>query len=359
MNRFLKIIRFVLPMLVIGTLVIHILYGWEIGSSFNPENTTDNIVELSQLVSEQIDIGLMEGTFYTSNITLDDISKINEYMCSLNGVVHQYSVLSKKNNKMCIKLKYELSDNYYVYQQYVYGVPIPDYYPNAQKLYEEVVKVLDEIIVGHMTDYEKELAIHDYIVKNCSYGYTEYDTDNAYRAYGALVQHKAVCNGYAEAFSLLLTCVGIDNHIMTGYADGDLHAWNRVKLDDVWYQVDVTWDDPVPDRGIFVGHMYFNVNDEIMSERHTWNKRNLEPCYSLNENYFVKNKYVCDYHGFKIIVEREALDKIIGITEVVVTDYNEGYDFRFINNIKGIGRFRLGVPEKYGDNYFLTIYLNQ
>lgn len=360
MSRFKKIISIVIPIILILILAIHIEYGWQIGAYFNPESTTDDIVELAALVSEQIDMGLDEGRFYIKDISLDQIARINEYIVSLYGMVNQYSVLSRsKDGSMHILLRYELSDNYFVYQQYVNAVPIPDYYPNAKKLYSVVTEVLDKIIVGHMTDYEKELAIHDYIVANCSYGYVEYSQDNAYRAYGVLVQRKAVCNGYAEAFSLLLNCVGIENSIMTGYADDQLHAWNRVKIDNEWYQVDATWDDPIPDRGIFVGHMYFNVNDDIMSETHTWKKSDFEPCYLLEENYYVKNKYVCNYHEFKIVVEREALEKIIGITEVVVTDYKEDYDFRFIGDIKGIGRYSIGKPEKYGDNYFLTVYLNQ
>ena len=79
------------------------------------------------------------------------------------------------------------------------------------------------------------------------------------------MQNKAVCNGYAEAMALLMTCVGIENQIVTGTADNELHAWNQVCLDGNWYQVDATWDDPLPDRGVFAGHEYFNVTDEIMS----------------------------------------------------------------------------------------------
>ena len=85
------------------------------------------------------------------------------------------------------------------------------------------------------TDYEKELFFHDYLIEHCAY---HEDTGNwqAYTAAGALLNGKAVCEGYSRAFQLLLNQEGIDNYLMTGSARDpsgrvDGHMWNLITLD--------------------------------------------------------------------------------------------------------------------------------
>lgn len=61
-----------------------------------------------------------------------------------------------------------------------------------------------------------------------------------------------VCEGYARAFKVLCDRIGIPNILAVGFArtsqfhDGEAHMWNEVQMDDeLWYGVDVTWNDPV------------------------------------------------------------------------------------------------------------------
>ncbi len=59
--------------------------------------------------------------------------------------------------------------------------------------------------------YKKEKKIHDYLVENVAYGYpegVESEDSNAYNAYGALVQGKAVCNGYVPGYEAALPITG-------------------------------------------------------------------------------------------------------------------------------------------------------
>ena len=197
-------------------------------------------------------------------------------------------------------------------------------------------------------------------MQNCEYGYTDYSKEYAYRAYGVLVQNTAVCNGYAEAMALLLSCVGVENEIMTGTADGELHAWNRVKLDGKWYQVDATWNDPLPDRGSFAGHMYFNVTDDIMDDMHEWDEDLFEACTDMEYNYFEKNNLICDYDTFVNVVNKAASRNITGTIEVVVNDFDEK-----VYNWEELFRDSPGVLyysydyEPYGEYDVITIYLNQ
>lgn len=352
-------IYYAVPILIVAVIFVAYFFGWDIGASLNKDSTAYDLVELTTLISEQIDSGKESGTFYVKGVSEEEINQINDYICSLNGVVERYAIIDNVRGGMKVKFIYAISDNYYVYKKYVDGTGIPSEHPAAFKLYDEVVKILSVIIKPDMTDYEKELAIHDYLVANCQYGFVEHSKEYAFSAYGAIVQKNAVCNGYAEAMALLLNCVGVENEIMTGWGEDVLHAWNRVCLDGEWYQVDATWNDPLPDKGNSVSHMYFNVTDDIMDDEHTWEKDDFEACNSTEYNYYELNNYVVDYTNFKSRVMFEASRNIYGTVEVVATDYNEAtYNMDFIFEIPGIECYQLGI-EEYGDNHVITLYLNQ
>ena len=96
-------------------------------------------------------------------------------------------------------------------------------------------------------DAVTELKVHDYYVNNIKYD-RKCATDSssagyfnlAHTAYGSLCSKFAVCDGYAAGFELILEKLGIDTMIIAGYARGG-HAWNIVRLDEEWYEVDTTW----------------------------------------------------------------------------------------------------------------------
>lgn len=347
-----------IPVLAVAVILIFYFFNFRIGAYLHPDQAAHDMAELTQKVTEQIDSGEKSGVFYVSGITVDEIAGINENICSMNGMVDQYAISEKSRDGMRVTLRYEISDNYYVYQKYVNGVEIPSDHALAYKLYDKVKDILAQIIKPGMSEYEMELAIHDYIVKNCKYGYVETSKDYAYRAYGALVQRTAVCNGYAEAMALLMTCVGIENQIITGTADGELHAWNQVCLDGNWYQVDATWDDPLPDRGTFAGHGYFNVTDAVMDVRHDWEKDNFPACDSKDYNYYEQNGLICDSEAFKDLIKDAALHNATATVEAVVTDYKDDFDYSFMREVSSVLYFQY-TNEPYGSYDLVTVYLNQ
>lgn len=92
-------------------------------------------------------------------------------------------------------------------------------------------------------------VVHDYIIENTEYDQT-LSQSNIYTAYGALNGKLAVCEGYAKALKYILDDLGIPCVIACGIATNsngktESHAWNYVKIDDKWYAVDTTWDDPL------------------------------------------------------------------------------------------------------------------
>ncbi len=119
-----------------------------------------------------------------------------------------------------------------------------------------------------MTDLEKALAVHDYLVLNCEYDYERLNSntvpDVSHSAYGALIENIAVCDGYAKAYASILEKLGISSKIVA--SDSMNHAWNLVSVDENWYHVDATWDDPAWDSIGRAGHNYFMLSDTAISD---------------------------------------------------------------------------------------------
>ena len=150
-----------------------------------------------------------------------------------------------------------------------------------------VRSVIGLCISGDMSDCEKALAIHDWIVYNAEYDANtlsqlpdfreDPDSDNPY---GLLVNRKGICLGYVTAFQLLMDVLGVECISVQGESCGsssvwEAHAWNMIRLDGDWYVVDCTWDDPLVsvELGPVLRHRYFNVtSDFILEHSHRWDE---------------------------------------------------------------------------------------
>ena len=112
------------------------------------------------------------------------------------------------------------------------------------------------------TDEEKERLIHDLIIKKVDYNHAikqsgfDENTQYSQSAYSVLCTDLTVCAGYAQAFAMMCNASGIDTVCVTS-SD---HEWNKVRLNDSWYNVDCTWDDG---GGSKVNYYYFNRNDAV------------------------------------------------------------------------------------------------
>ena len=121
------------------------------------------------------------------------------------------------------------------------------YYTNAEQEAEldaAVDDLLEELDVAEADDYTKVCAIYDYLCDNIVYDYdnlgnSEYKLQ--YTAYAALINKTCVCQGYANLFYRLALELGVDTRIISGNAGGP-HAWNIVELEELYYNLDSTWD---------------------------------------------------------------------------------------------------------------------
>ena len=119
--------------------------------------------------------------------------------------------------------------------------------------------IIKELKLEGATDYDKVKLIHDYIINNTSYD-TKFVKSSAY---DLLVEKEAVCEGYALVAYRLFLAAGLESRIISGEGNGEPHAWNIVKVDGKWYNIDLTWDDPITNTGRqVIRYDYFLKSDK-------------------------------------------------------------------------------------------------
>lgn len=169
-----------------------------------------------------------------------------------------------------------------------------------------------------LSKYQLELLIHDYIIDTVEYdesvtlnssGHPS-DSTNAFSSYGALVEKRAVCEGYSRAFQLLLNGVGINCINVIGESQDELHMWSAIMLDGDYYYVDVTWDD---NDNKALRYDYFNINEDQLLVDHKFSRlysemTDAEICGFGNTNALTSNFYIpqCDSIAYNYYV-REAV----------------------------------------------------
>ena len=125
----------------------------------------------------------------------------------------------------------------------------------------------------YTTDYEKLRYINNYLVDNCEYVPEAVSNPDkyakAFTTYGCLIEGKAVCEGYTNSVQLLCELLGIPCLKVTGAAYGGDHIWNAVYLDDKWWMLDVTFNDPMGTAGAKDRWSYFLLDMDTFAAKGT------------------------------------------------------------------------------------------
>lgn len=136
---------------------------------------------------------------------------------------------------------------------------------NEKKAYDRLLAVAEELELEELDDIDAIIAAHDYLVLNTVYDEATFRSGSSsvsHYAEGTLLNGLAVCSGYASTFRLFMMLADIPCE----YVWTDTHAWNLVQLEDEWYHIDVTWDDPSPDQPGVVIYTHFMMTDEEISQ---------------------------------------------------------------------------------------------
>ncbi|MGE7912596.1 transglutaminase domain-containing protein [Lysinibacillus xylanilyticus] len=119
-----------------------------------------------------------------------------------------------------------------------------------------------------LSELQKLQAAHDFIVLSAEY--SKETEGSQYSPYTLLTENKGVCQAYALVLYRMLEKLGFEVQYVPGKVGEQLHAWVLVKLNNAWYHIDVTWDDPLPDRKGEVRYNYFLVSDRQLAQDHSW-----------------------------------------------------------------------------------------
>ncbi|MBQ3870189.1 MAG: hypothetical protein II777_06525 [Clostridia bacterium] len=110
----------------------------------------------------------------------------------------------------------------------------------AMQLMDRIAERIVRHMPENLTAYDKYYYLAATLTVHIKYDDTP---KNCFTAFGALVEGRAVCEGYSEAFYLLCKKADLFCAYRVGQSRGQGHQWNMVKLDSGIYNVDVTWCD--------------------------------------------------------------------------------------------------------------------
>ncbi|MBQ6386998.1 MAG: hypothetical protein IJH96_00050 [Ruminococcus sp.] len=165
---------------------------------------------------------------------------------------------------------------YSLYLEYLYTAA--ETATMLQAFYDKADEYL-ALVNDSMDDFTKALILHDALAENCFYRITTNPDPSVINStnYTFMVEGWGRCENYAEVYAYLLAQLGIKSEIIN--SEEMVHEWMKIKLDgdEYYYNVDLTWDDPVygsspKDRPYTVPHTFFLLSDEYirnMADPHT------------------------------------------------------------------------------------------
>ena len=289
-------------------------------SSKEFDNTTQIISTLNTCVSE----------YYRSTLTdLEELQLYDEIKTALIYQIDSYtfyfkdqSVVDKISMYVCLDNPFiTITNNYYTIEtkdnshtiHIKATVPLmfsyDDYHQKMLLSYQKAQSIIDQMPAYNNT-YDIVKYLHDYLVTQVRYD-DDLSNDDADTAYGALIDGKARCEGYTNAFSILLNLARIENAKVLYLGDdvaSDIgHIWNLVKVNNDYYHVDITNDsfsliDDVPND--YVSYAYFLISTEDILRSSPINNTIIDlipDCDATINNFFIKNDlYFADYNRYKI-----------------------------------------------------------
>lgn len=229
-----------------------------------------------------------------------------------------------------------------------YKPVFPEQNSKAELFYERAKLILRNIVNDQMSDYEKLVAIYEYLVQYVAYDYDAYESgagksDTCYYLEGVFESGRAVCDGKTKALVLMLGIEGIEclRDFGSSKSGGAGHAWNYVKLDGVWYLVDTTEGDQR--QNLYTGSgmaQFYNGSFEITSYAPL--------CLAL------------DSHGDKYNYGEIWKDIFVGGNYADISDayfdfeLNESYDFILGSKAEAEALIAAAV-EELGDKYLAFV----
>lgn len=212
---------------------------------------------LLNIIYSTLNNGWDTFTFYCPDEYSDclkDVNKISKdttLLSNINNYAHPYNnyskigIVTKTSGEVTINITKLYSED------------------DIDKINKGVDDIITKYITNDMSDDDKLLKIHDYIINNTRYDI--YKSNSAsYTALGPLFNGTAVCSGYADLMAIFISKFGLKNYKVAS----NTHVWNAVLINGEWLNIDLTWDDPITKDSEVdtLQHDFFLVNTNKLLE---------------------------------------------------------------------------------------------
>ena len=200
--------------------------------------------------------------------------------------------------------------------------PEPVYGSAAANIYNLAKGVLREIIDDRMSDYEKVLAIYDWLSYNVIFDrgfdsiiastkpttdyYKSFFKNTSFYAEGVFIYHVALCNGIASAFSILANIEGIPTVKAMGKVNSGSHSWVKVYVNGEWYICDSTWSNSIDKDTSTQKYEYINYDYFMLSFDEAKLRSRTEHEYLEGYKYFAGDT-TFDYYSTEYFIYNGAL----------------------------------------------------
>ncbi len=301
------------------------------------EFSQDNTVTLSGLSDNPM---TTIGVEVTLPLTLDSREKAQTVF---NAIIYDNPHFFYLNSRYGLEGYEKDGDTYYTSMIFTYIMDAS----TRQSAKQQLDAAVEEIIANAPNttdDYLLESYVHDQLIARCTYddtaaasGFDSYP--NAYSAYGAIVEGKAVCEGYSRAIQLLLGKCGISSAVALGrsVSTGEQHMWNIVTINGNPYHLDATWND----SDDILRHNYFNLTTDQIRLSHQLDNDSITntPCTATTDNYFYRNGLYIHSYSRKTIAAAIAGRIKAGDTQIELLFDADKYDnaLLFLKNSTAAG----------------------
>ena len=233
--------------------------------------TPSNYQDLLNIYYTVLNSGEEEFSFYCTDEysecinDVDSLANNQKVLSTINNFVHPFNSFRHLETsyddygKVTLKIEHIYSNN------------------DIKLINAKVEEIEKEIWNSSMSNEDKIKEAHNYIINNSKYDKDRSDNNivkyKSDTAYGSLLEGYSLCGGYTDAMELFLEDMGIKSYKISS----ENHVWNAVYLNNAWYHLDLTWDDPITTDGSdILEYNFFLITtselSELEGEQHNYDK---------------------------------------------------------------------------------------
>ena len=197
----------------------------------NERSIYDEYIKKIINFDNKFDIDMSKFNYTNPYLLIEKFKKVNQALIMDHPeiIYFAYPSMSTTNNKILhVNISYVLNKKEYL---------------SALNMMKKQIEEIKQK-TNNLSDYEKIKYVYEYLGYKNNYG--SIDMPMSQSAFSAFNDELSpVCAGYARASQIIFQNIGINSFLISGilksnWFSGDAHEWNIVKLEDKYYNFDVT-----------------------------------------------------------------------------------------------------------------------